>query len=188
MLASTHANRQADPQITAFALACVACLALAGCAVRPPNMPISMSDSTPIKRELSVPIPLPSPRFSSHNQSRTANTSLSSLSPANQEAPRRIRLCESATQDPTDSTMTICRSLTIKRNVIINGYHVTIEGNGLALKARKHDDEGQMNILSGIQESDSDAIEIARDIARQIFRTDRLSLLTPDNPTPYKKI
>ena len=61
VLASTHANRRTDQQILAFALVCVACLALAGCAGRPPSMPISMSDSTPTKRELRVPIPLPSP-------------------------------------------------------------------------------------------------------------------------------
>jgi hypothetical protein len=60
--------------------------------------------------------------------------------------------------------------------------------SGKALIARKYDDEGEMIIRSGIQQSDSDAIEIIRDIARQIFSTDRLSLLTRDNRTPYKKI
>lgn len=69
-----------------------------------------------------------------------------------------------------------------------HGYYVTIEGHGLTLKARKYDDGSEMSIQSGIQESDSDAIEIVRDIARQIFRTDQLLLLTTDNLSPYKKI
>jgi hypothetical protein len=55
-----------------------------------------------------------------------------------------------------------------------HGYYVNIKGHGLTLIARKYDDEGEMIIQSGIQESDSDAIEIVRDIARQIFSTDRL--------------
>lgn len=69
-----------------------------------------------------------------------------------------------------------------------HGYYVTIEGNGLALNARKYDDESELNIQSGIQESNSDAIEIVRDIARQIFGTDQLLLLTTDNLSPYKKV
>jgi cell division protein ZapA (FtsZ GTPase activity inhibitor) len=39
-----------------------------------------------------------------------------------------------------------------------------------------------------LQESDSDAIEIARDIARQMFGTDQLLLLTTGNLFPSKKI
>jgi hypothetical protein len=45
-----------------------------------------------------------------------------------------------------------------------------------------------MSIQSRIKESDSDAIETVRGIARQIFRSDQLLLLTTDNLTPYKKI
>lgn len=56
------------------------------------------------------------------------------------------------------------------------------------MKARKYDDGSEMSIQSGIKESDSDAIEIVRDIAREIFRTDQLLLLTADSLTPYKKI
>jgi hypothetical protein len=69
-----------------------------------------------------------------------------------------------------------------------HGYYVNIEGRGLTLIARKYDHGGELSIQSGIQESDSDAIEIVRDIARQIFRIDQLSLLTTGNRTPYKKI
>ena len=69
-----------------------------------------------------------------------------------------------------------------------HGYYVAIEGNGLALNARKYDDESLLSIQSGIQESNSDAIEIVRDIARQTFRTDQLLLLTTDNLSPYKKV
>jgi hypothetical protein len=69
-----------------------------------------------------------------------------------------------------------------------HGYYVTIEGHGLTLIARKYDCQNEMSIQSGIQESDSVAIEIVRDIARQVFRVDRLSLLTTDNLTPYKEI
>jgi hypothetical protein len=69
-----------------------------------------------------------------------------------------------------------------------HGYYVTIEGHGLTLIARKYDYGSDMSIQSGIQESDSDAIEIVRDIARQTFRIDRLSLLTMDNLSPYKEI
>ena len=69
-----------------------------------------------------------------------------------------------------------------------HGYYVTIEGHGLTLNARKYDDESEMSIQSGVKESDSDAIEIVRNIARQIFRIDQLLLLTSDNLTPYKKI
>ena len=69
-----------------------------------------------------------------------------------------------------------------------HGYYVTIEGHGLILIARKYDHGSDLSIQSGIQESDSDAIEIVRDIARQMFRIDQLSLLTTGNRTPYKKI
>ena len=69
-----------------------------------------------------------------------------------------------------------------------HGYYVTIEGHGLTLIARKYDYGSDVSIQSGIQETDSDAIEIVRDIARQIFRIDRLLLLTMDDPTPYKEI
>jgi hypothetical protein len=69
-----------------------------------------------------------------------------------------------------------------------HGYYVTIEGHGLTLSARKYDDGSELSIQSGIQESDSDTVEIVRDIARQMFRIDRLLLLTTDNLTPYKTI
>jgi hypothetical protein len=69
-----------------------------------------------------------------------------------------------------------------------HGYYVNIEDHGLTVIARKYDYRDEMSIQSGIQESDSDAIEIVRDIARQLFRVDRLSLLTMDNRTPYKQI
>ena len=69
-----------------------------------------------------------------------------------------------------------------------HGYYVNIEGHGLTLIARKYDYRDEMSIQSGIQESDSNAIEIVRDIARQMFRIDQLSLLTTSNRTPYKKI
>jgi hypothetical protein len=69
-----------------------------------------------------------------------------------------------------------------------HGYYATIEGPGLTLNARKYDDESEMSIQSGITETDSNAIEIVRNIARQIFRTDQLLLLTSDTLTPYKKI
>jgi hypothetical protein len=69
-----------------------------------------------------------------------------------------------------------------------HGYYVNIEGHGLTLIARKYDYADEMSIQAGIQQSDSDAIEIVRDIARQLFRTDRLSLLTRNNRPSYKKI
>jgi hypothetical protein len=69
-----------------------------------------------------------------------------------------------------------------------HGYYVNIEGHGLTLIARKYDYENEMSIQSGLRESDTNAIEIARDIARQMFGIDRLSLRTRDNITPYKKI
>jgi hypothetical protein len=69
-----------------------------------------------------------------------------------------------------------------------HGYYLTVEGHGLTLIARKYDHRSEMSIQSGIQESDSDAIEIIRDIARQMFGVDRLSLLTADNLAPYKEI
>ena len=69
-----------------------------------------------------------------------------------------------------------------------HGYYVNIEGHRLTLIARKYDHEGELSIQSGIQKSDSDAIEIVRDIARQMFRVDQLLLLTTDTRTPYKKI
>ena len=69
-----------------------------------------------------------------------------------------------------------------------HGYYVNIEGHGLTLIARKYDYRDEMSIQSGIQESDSNAIEIVRDIARQMFGIDRLSLLTTHNRTPYKEI
>jgi hypothetical protein len=69
-----------------------------------------------------------------------------------------------------------------------HGFYVTIEGHGLTLNARKYDDESEMSIQSGMTESDSDAIEIARNLARQIFGTDQLLLLTTGNLAPYKKI
>jgi hypothetical protein len=69
-----------------------------------------------------------------------------------------------------------------------HGYYVNIEGHGLTVIARKYDYADEMSIQAGIQESDSEGIEIARDIARQLFRTDRLSLLTRDDRPPYKKI
>jgi hypothetical protein len=69
-----------------------------------------------------------------------------------------------------------------------HGYYVNIEGQGLTVIARKYDHRDERSIQSGIQESDSDAIEIVRDMARQMFRIDRLSLLTVDNRTPYKEI
>ncbi|GEP55863.1 hypothetical protein [Reyranella soli] len=69
-----------------------------------------------------------------------------------------------------------------------HGYYVTIEGHGLTLKARKYDNGSDMSIQSGLKESDSDAIKVVRDIARQIFRTDQLLLLTTDNLVPYKEI
>jgi hypothetical protein len=69
-----------------------------------------------------------------------------------------------------------------------HGYYVNIEGHGLTVIARKYDYRDEMSIQSGIQESDSDAIEIVRDMARQMFRIERPSLLTMDNRTPYKPI
>jgi hypothetical protein len=69
-----------------------------------------------------------------------------------------------------------------------HGYYVNVGGHGLTVIARKYDDKNEMSIQSGIQESDSDAIEIVRNIARQMFRIDRLSLLTTHNRTPYKEI
>jgi hypothetical protein len=69
-----------------------------------------------------------------------------------------------------------------------HGYYVNIEGHGLAVIARKYDYRDEMSIQSGIQQSDSDAIEIVREMARQMFRIDRLSLLTMDNRTPYNPI
>jgi hypothetical protein len=69
-----------------------------------------------------------------------------------------------------------------------HGYYVTIEGDGLSVKARKYDDGSEMSIQSGIQGSDSGTIEIVRDIARQIFRTNQLLVLTMDNLAAYKKI
>jgi hypothetical protein len=69
-----------------------------------------------------------------------------------------------------------------------HGYYVNIESHGLTLIARKYDYKNEMSIQSGLRESDTNAIEIARDIARQMFGTDRLSLLTRDNLTPYKQI
>jgi hypothetical protein len=69
-----------------------------------------------------------------------------------------------------------------------HGYYVNIVGHGLTLIARKYDEKNKMSIQSGLRESDTDAIEIVRDIARQMFGTDRLSLLTRDNFNPYKEI
>jgi hypothetical protein len=69
-----------------------------------------------------------------------------------------------------------------------HGDYVIIEGHGLTLSARKYDDGSELSIQSGIQESDSDTVEIVRDIARQMFGINRLLLLTTDTLTPYKKI
>jgi hypothetical protein len=69
-----------------------------------------------------------------------------------------------------------------------HGHYVTIEGHGLTVNARKYDDASETSIQSGITESDSDDIEIVRNVARQIFGTDKLLLLTTDNQTAYKKI
>jgi hypothetical protein len=68
------------------------------------------------------------------------------------------------------------------------GYYVNIEGNGLTLIARKYDYENEMSIQSGLRESDTEAIEIVRDIAQQMFGVERLSLLTGHNRSPYKEI
>jgi hypothetical protein len=69
-----------------------------------------------------------------------------------------------------------------------HGYHVAIQGNGLALNARKYDDENELSVQSGVDETNPEAIEIVREIARQLFGTERLSLLTRDNPSPYKEV
>lgn len=69
-----------------------------------------------------------------------------------------------------------------------HGYYVTVAGNGLVVKARKYDDESEMSIQSGIRETDLHGIEIVRDIARQLFNVDQLSLLTEDNLNPYKAV
>jgi hypothetical protein len=69
-----------------------------------------------------------------------------------------------------------------------HGYYVNIEGHGLSLIARKYDYHEDMSIQFGLRESDTEAIETVRDIARQIFGTDRLSLLTRDGTPPYKEI
>jgi AbrB family looped-hinge helix DNA binding protein len=69
-----------------------------------------------------------------------------------------------------------------------HGYYLNIEGHGLTLVARKYDDENEMSIQSGLGEDETQAIEIARGIARHMFGTERLSLLTGDGSPPYKKI
>jgi hypothetical protein len=71
---------------------------------------------------------------------------------------------------------------------VYHGYHVAIQGNGLALNARKYDDENELSIQSGIADANPEAVEIVRDIARQVFGTERLSLLTRDNLSPYKEV
>ena len=68
-----------------------------------------------------------------------------------------------------------------------HGYYLAIEGKGL-INARKYDRKSEVSIQSGLRQSDRDAIEIVRDIARQMFGVDRLSLLTTDNLSPYKEI
>lgn len=69
-----------------------------------------------------------------------------------------------------------------------HGHYVTIEGYGLTVSARKYDGESEISIQSGIGETDLEAIETVKDIARQMFGIDRLMLLTRDNQTPYKAI
>jgi hypothetical protein len=64
---------------------------------------------------------------------------------------------------------------------------LAIEGHGLIINARKYDRKSEVSIQSGLRESDRKAIEIIRDIVRQMFGVDRLSLLT-DNFFPYKEI
>lgn len=69
-----------------------------------------------------------------------------------------------------------------------HGHYMTIEGYGLKVRARKYDGESEISIQSGIGETDLEAIETVRDIARQMFGIDRLMLLTTDNQTPYRAI
>jgi len=69
-----------------------------------------------------------------------------------------------------------------------HGYHVTIQGNGLALNGRKYDGENELSIQSGLDDANPEAVEIVREIARQMFGTGRLSLLTSDNLSPYREI
>lgn len=68
-----------------------------------------------------------------------------------------------------------------------HGFYIRIVGPALDVTARKYDDEAEMSIQAGVQETDSDAISILREIAKQLFNTDKLKILTAGDP-PYKEI
>jgi uncharacterized protein (DUF433 family) len=63
-------------------------------------------------------------------------------------------------------------------------YYLAIEGPDLRIKARTYDDEDQVSIQSGLKQSDADAIEVVRAIARQLFGTETLLLNTVEGYEP----
>jgi hypothetical protein len=75
----------------------------------------------------------------------------------------------------------------IKNGAVYHGFYVSIEGNGLQVAARKYDDMDEMSIQSGLQETDMSSIGILKEIAKQLFNTGKLTLLTTGD-SPYKEI
>jgi|SRR3989338_906071 len=68
-----------------------------------------------------------------------------------------------------------------------HGFYLQVMGEGLNVTARKYDDSAEMSVQDGVQEGDTQNIKILRGVAKELFNTEKLSLLTTGDP-PYKQI
>lgn len=75
----------------------------------------------------------------------------------------------------------------IENGASYHGFYLTITGLPSEVTARKYDGEGEVSIQNGIDEADSESISVVREVARQLFNTEKLLLLGAGDP-PYTEI
>jgi hypothetical protein len=66
-----------------------------------------------------------------------------------------------------------------------HGYYIDIQSQNATVTARRYDDEDVVSIQKGVGPDDSTLVEDVRQIAKELFDTDKLMLLTSDRANPY---
>ena len=66
-----------------------------------------------------------------------------------------------------------------------HGYYIDIQSQTATITARRYDGEDVVSIQEGVNPDDLTLVEDVRQIAKELFGTDKLKLLTCDPIKPY---
>ena len=91
-------------------------------------------------------------------------------------------------QEYTVSLDRFDEDIDIENGASYHGFYITVTAEGFDVIARKYDYENSVSVQQGIMLEDKEKIEIMRAIARELFATETLELLTSGGSLPYQKV